>query len=41
MDVVGGGVREEGGCNTLKEIKRQEERAGRVKNKYVTISDRA
>ena len=37
----GGGGGAGGGCPPGKEIKRREERAGRVKNKYVTISDGA
>ena len=40
-DVGGGGVGAGGGFPPRKEIRRQEERAGRVKNRYVTISDRA
>ena len=40
-DVSGGGVREGGSCPPRKEIGRREERAGQVKNSYVTISDGA
>ena len=37
-EVGGGGVGEVGGCPPRKDIEWQEERAGRVKNKYATIS---
>ena len=40
-DVGGGGVGAGGGCLTRNDIRRREERAGRVKNSYVIISDGA
>ena len=40
-DVSGGGVGAGGECPPRKHIGSWEERAGRVKNKYVTISDKA
>ena len=40
-DKGGEGVGAGGGCPRRKDIGRQEERAGRVKNSYVTISDGA
>ena len=40
-DVGGGGAREGGGCPPRKDTGRREERAGRVKNSYVIISDGA
>ena len=40
-DVGGGGVGAGGGCPPRKNIRRWEERAGRVKNSYVIISDGA
>ena len=40
-DVGGGGVGAGGGCPPWKGIGRREERVGRVKNNYVTISDGA
>ena len=40
-DVCGRGVGAGGGCLPWKDIGRQEERAGGVKNKYITISDGA
>ena len=38
-EVGGGGVGSEGGFPPRKDIGRREERAGRVKNSYVIISD--
>ena len=38
-DVSGRGVGEGGGYPTRKDIRRREERDGRSKNSYVTISD--
>ena len=40
-DVGGVGVRVGGGCPSRKDIGWRRERVGRVKNKYVTISDGA
>ena len=39
-NVGGGGVRAGGGCPPHKDIGRREERAGRVNNSYVTISNK-
>ena len=40
-EVGGGGGGTGGGCTPWKDIGRREERAGRVKNSYVIISDGA